>query len=324
MMMDWLAEQAAHNADGLALRFGSDCWRYEDLDAAASKMCACLAAAGVVGGTHVGVLLPNCPGYLVLVHALLRMAAVIVPLNTRLTTTELRWQIEHADVALLICNADTAAIARALECPWLELPGTQASAPARQIETHSNAQFLVFTSGTSGRPKAVQLTRSNILAGAQASAARLGLLEHDCWLLCMPLYHVGGLAAALRTLHLRHCDRSAGRVRREHGIQRDCRRAHHDCFACAYNAAAPAGCGIFSAAQPALRSPRRCRSASGAGATCSCAWLANLSNLWPDRNGSASGNRNTGRRACEAVQCGAAIRRNSGGGAGVRRAAAAG
>ena len=198
-MMDWLAEQAARNADGLALRFGSDRWRYADLDAAASKMCACLAAAGVVGGTHVGVLLPNCPDYLVLVHALLRMAAVIVPLNTRLTTTELRWQIEHADVALLICNADTAAIACALECPWLELPGTEASAPARQIETHSNAQFLVFTSGTSGRPKAVQLTRSNILAGAQASAARLGVQAHDCWLLCMPLYHVGGLAAALRS-----------------------------------------------------------------------------------------------------------------------------
>ena len=199
MMMDWLAEQAAHNADGLALRFGSDRWRYADLDAAASKMCACLAAAGVLGGTHVGVLLPNCPDYLVLVHALLRVAAVLVPLNTRLTTTELRWQIEHADVALLICNADTAAIACALECPWLELPGTEASAPARQIETHSNAQFLVFTSGTSGRPKAVQLTRSNILAGAQASAARLGVQAHDCWLLCMPLYHVGGLAAALRS-----------------------------------------------------------------------------------------------------------------------------
>ena len=197
--MDWLAEQAAHNADGLALRFGSDRWRYADLDAAASKMCACLAAAGVVGGTHVGVLLPNCPDYLVLVHALLRVAAVLVPLNTRLTTTELRWQMEHADVALLICNADTAAIARVLECPWLELPGTEASAPARQSETHSNAQFLVFTSGTSGRPKAVQLTRSNILAGSQASAARLGVQAHDCWLLCMPLYHVGGLAAALRS-----------------------------------------------------------------------------------------------------------------------------
>ena len=186
MMMDWLAEQASHNADGLALRFGSDRWRYADLDAAASKMCACLAAAGVVGGTHVGGLLPNCPDYLVLVHALLRMAAVLVPLNTRLTITELRWQIEYADVALLICNADTAAVARVLECPWLELPGTEASAPARQSEIHSNAQFLVFTSGTSGRPKAVQLTRSNILAGAQASAARLGVKAHDCWLLCMP------------------------------------------------------------------------------------------------------------------------------------------
>ena len=197
--MDWLADQAARNPEGLAVRCGAARWRYAELDAAATEMAACLAAAGVVNGSHVAVLLPNCPEYLVLVHAVLSLAAVLVPLNTRLTRVELQWQIEHADVALLVCNASTAGFATVLDCPRLELPGTRATAPALRINARCDAQFLLFTSGTSGRPKAVQLTAANLLAGAQASAQRLGVMPDDCWLLCMPLYHVGGLAAALRS-----------------------------------------------------------------------------------------------------------------------------
>ena len=197
--MDWLAEQAARNPAALAVMFGTVRWRYANMDAAATEMAACLAAAGVVRGSHVAVLLPNCPEYLVLVYAVLRLGAVLVPLNTRLTKVELQWQIEHADVALLVCNAVTAGLSQALDCPRLELPGTKATAPALELRSRCDAQFLLFTSGTSGRPKAVQLTSGNILAGAKASAQRLGVMPNDCWLLCMPLYHVGGLAAALRS-----------------------------------------------------------------------------------------------------------------------------
>ena len=197
--MDWLAEQAARNPAALAVMFGTVRWRYANMDAAATEMAACLAAAGVVRGSHVAVLLPNCPEYLVLVYAVLRLGAVLVPLNTRLTKVELQWQIEHADVALLVCNAVTAGLSQALDCPRLELPGTKATAPALELRLRCDAQFLLFTSGTSGRPKAVQLTSGNILAGAKASAQRLGVMPNDCWLLCMPLYHVGGLAAALRS-----------------------------------------------------------------------------------------------------------------------------
>lgn len=197
--MDWLADQAVRNPAALAVRFGTSRWCYADLDAAATEMAACLVAAGVVNGSHVAVLLPNCPEFVVLVHAVMRLAAVLVPLNTRLTKVELQWQIEYADVALLVCNAATADLAKVLDCPRLELPGTIATAPALRVKARCAAQFLMFTSGTSGRPKAVQLTSSNLLAGAQASAQRLGVMPNDCWLLCMPLYHVGGLAAALRS-----------------------------------------------------------------------------------------------------------------------------
>ena len=61
-------------------------------------------------------------------------------------------------------------------------------------EVHS----IVFTSGTTGRPKGAMLTYGNHLWSAVASAFRLGTGPQDRWLLCMPLYHVGGIAIVLR------------------------------------------------------------------------------------------------------------------------------
>ncbi|WP_394295208.1 o-succinylbenzoate--CoA ligase [Halobiforma nitratireducens] len=60
-------------------------------------------------------------------------------------------------------------------------------------------QLLMFTSGTSGDPKAVRLTVSNLVASATASAFRLGIDREDRWLCCLPMYHMGGLAPVVRS-----------------------------------------------------------------------------------------------------------------------------
>ncbi|WP_160067548.1 class I adenylate-forming enzyme family protein [Natronorubrum halalkaliphilum] len=60
--------------------------------------------------------------------------------------------------------------------------------------------LLMFTSGTSGEPKAVRLTVGNLVASATASAFRLGVDPSDRWLCCLPMYHMGGLAPALRSM----------------------------------------------------------------------------------------------------------------------------
>ena len=61
-------------------------------------------------------------------------------------------------------------------------------------------QTVVYTSGTTGRPKGAQLTYGNHLWSAIASALNLGLREDDRWLTCLPLFHVGGLAILLRSV----------------------------------------------------------------------------------------------------------------------------
>lgn len=95
--------------------------------------------------------------------------------------------------------------------------------PAReppQVPEHSEAQTIVFTSGTTAEPRPVELSRANHEASALALGERLGLGPDDRWLSCMPLHHVGGLAivhraaifASTLVVHERF---EADRVRRE-------------------------------------------------------------------------------------------------------------
>ncbi|WP_157971750.1 class I adenylate-forming enzyme family protein, partial [Halorussus litoreus] len=65
--------------------------------------------------------------------------------------------------------------------------------------SRSDTQALLFTSGTTGDPKAVELTTGNFLASATASAFRLGVTPDDRWLLCLSMYHMGGLSVVLRS-----------------------------------------------------------------------------------------------------------------------------
>jgi dipeptidyl aminopeptidase/acylaminoacyl peptidase/acyl-CoA synthetase (AMP-forming)/AMP-acid ligase II len=70
---------------------------------------------------------------------------------------------------------------------------------------HPDAAAVIYTSGTTGTPRGAVLTRAALLASAQASAANLGWLEDDCWLLAMPVARVGGLSILTRCLAARRC-----------------------------------------------------------------------------------------------------------------------
>jgi len=89
----------------------------------------------------------------------------------------------------------------------------------------ANAAVIVFTSGTTGEPRAAVLTRTALLASAAASAANLGWLNDDCWLLAMPIARVGGLSILTRCLAARRAvalasgfdaERLPGSVQRHH------------------------------------------------------------------------------------------------------------
>jgi O-succinylbenzoic acid--CoA ligase len=218
-MQDWLAASAAANPHKIALVADKRAWTYADLHEEVAGVCVRLRNAGVKSGDHVGVLLPNGVEYVLLIHALARLGALLVPLNVRLTADELTWQAAWADCAAVICNGATAEKTQGIASAqviiiWADdvcdttgrggsrtaptQPHTVTTSDSKNGIDLNRAQAIVFTSGTTGKPKGAQITFGNHFWSAVASSWRLGTLPEDRWLLTLPLYHVGGLAIVLR------------------------------------------------------------------------------------------------------------------------------
>jgi len=185
-MADWLAAAADNAPQALALVTDEQTWTYRQLSALVDDWCGRLARLGVAAGHKVAVQMPNSVDYVCLIHALARLGAILVPINTRLTVEEIERQIALVGVDFRINSAE--------EIKQLR-PQLFERAPLRL----DGRQSIVFTSGTSGEPKGAQITFRNLNAGALASAERLGSFPDDRWLCPLPFYHVGGLSILFRS-----------------------------------------------------------------------------------------------------------------------------
>ncbi len=202
-MNDWLHEQTAVSPHKLALIIDEKRWNYGQLNQMVNATCAKLQDKGVRAGHFVAVLLPNGLANVCLVHALARLGAILVPLNIRLTPTELRWQLKQVTAKwLLVDKIDPELLLE--DCEQLIVNETwliqeNSIKILNSPFTIHRFQSIVFTSGTSGKPKGVLLTFANHFWSANASAYRLGINPYDIWLSVLPLYHVGGLAVLFRS-----------------------------------------------------------------------------------------------------------------------------
>jgi O-succinylbenzoic acid--CoA ligase len=187
------------NVDGSSLAFA-------DMNRLASATCATiLNHSPLEPGDKVALLMAKPLPFVLTLFALMRMRLVSVPLNTRLTASELSWQVENTDCRLLICEAGTRSLARQVSADVVEMPPISLDDPVSEYDEFGmmdlDADFaIIHTSGTSGRPKATILTYGNIYQSAIASALKLGVIQSERWLCVLPLYHVGGLSIVLRSL----------------------------------------------------------------------------------------------------------------------------
>ncbi len=183
-MDDWLGRRARTHAERPALITGAGTVNYAQLDADATRSARRLAALGVGEGERVATALPPGREFAELLHALPRLGASLVPLNTRLTAAERRWQVEDCGARIVI------------EEP---LGGEQADVELRERIDPAAEWALIYTSGTSGTSRGISLSHANFQASALASAWNLGVAPDDRWLCVLPLFHVGGLSILTRS-----------------------------------------------------------------------------------------------------------------------------
>ncbi len=211
LLPDFLQRRAERSPSALALRSEGRDLTYRQLDELAARAAGSLRAAGVGPHHRVAALMPGGLEFAILLHAVLRVGAAIVPLNTRLTAAELHQELLDARPDLFVVGqphgpmGERLAQDLGLSC-WL-LPASRDAAhplfggPAVDpwAVSPDAVAALVYTSGTTGPAKGAMLTRRNFFYAAVTSAMGLGALPEDRWLLCMPLFHVGGLSILLRS-----------------------------------------------------------------------------------------------------------------------------
>lgn len=202
-MQDWLKARVNATPHKIALRIPPDqALTFSELDAQVNHACAFLIGLGVSKGNHIGVLLDNSLDYVSLLFASMRLNLVIVPINTRLSPTEIVGQVERADCKILLTDADRIAkISDETSVPvhLVDIQPVGISLPESQINLDSIAAIF-HTSGTSGVPKGACLTYGNFFYSAMGSAYRIGVQPNDRWLCVLPLYHLGGISVILRSV----------------------------------------------------------------------------------------------------------------------------
>jgi O-succinylbenzoic acid--CoA ligase len=180
-MEPWLIQAACRRPERAALVTARGELSYAKLAGKAEKAAAALHARGVSAGDQVALALPAGAGFAAALHGTWMLGAVAVPVDLRLSDSERERRV--------------GGVAAVADGP---LSGGRLDVDGRQPD-HAATATLMFTSGTTSEPRAVELTHGNWLAAALGSAVALGLDEHERWLCPMPLAHVGGLSILIRS-----------------------------------------------------------------------------------------------------------------------------
>jgi fatty-acyl-CoA synthase len=210
-IQELLAERAGD--DTVGLKYGNRRWTWrEHLRDAAAQAAALLALVDHERPVHIGALLGNTPDMLTQMAAAGLGGYVLCGLNTTRRGQALLEDVRRADCQILVTDAEHRALLDDLDLNGirvLDVSGDQWAqrvAAAGELRPHRrvaplNTFMMIFTSGTSGNPKAVQVSHFMVLAAGQSLAEKFELTPTDTCYLSMPLFHsnavVGGWAPAL-------------------------------------------------------------------------------------------------------------------------------
>ncbi|MEU1185067.1 long-chain fatty acid--CoA ligase [Streptomyces sp. NPDC005820] len=201
----FLVDTAARQPARPALRLGERVIAYAELEERSARVAALLRAEGVRPGDRVALMLPNVPEFVVLYYGVLRAGAVVVPMNPLLKARETEYHLTDSGASLLF--------------EWHQAPGEgaqgAAAAGVRQLAVEpaafagllsgyeplpgvaetddADVAVLLYTSGTTGRPKGAALTHGGLRHNTEVNTVQVQRMTPDDVVVgCLPLFHIFG------------------------------------------------------------------------------------------------------------------------------------
>jgi carnitine-CoA ligase len=187
-------------------------WSWREFGQAVNSAARLLLARGIRRGDRFGVMARNCDGHVLLLFALARIGAIMVPVNPDFGVDEARYVLHHAEVSAVAAGSDTLDIARKacedlVAAPWFvlldagrhdvpRLGDLIARAPDVAIPGDISADdtcLIVYTSGTTGFPKGAMHSQRSFVTGGEAFVQRVYLQDDDRVMIVLPLFHINAL-----------------------------------------------------------------------------------------------------------------------------------
>jgi long-chain acyl-CoA synthetase len=205
---DLLSQRADLRPDHVAIEVDEDELTYAGLDRAAARVAGLLRAKGVQPGDHVGIMLPNVAHFAVCYYGALRVGAVIVPMNPLLKEREVAFYLGDSEARVILAWHQFADAAHAgaeqagVECVLVEPGEFEALLQHCQPDEVTDRQpddtaVMLYTSGTTGKPKGAELTHGNIVRNVEVTVGLFGLDERAVTLGALPFFHAFGQTCAL-------------------------------------------------------------------------------------------------------------------------------
>jgi len=216
-------ERSAAVAPGkIAIHFSDKTFTYGQLDALANQVANGLRAMGILPGDKVALSCPNLPYFPMIYFGTLKAGAVVVPLNVLLKPAEIAYHLEDSQAKAYFCFDGTSELPIG-EMGWAafnQVPGcehfvmitadptepammdgvttfgmlikNQATAAELALRNPDDTAVILYTSGTTGKPKGAELTHANIAMNTASSQIILRFTADDTQLITLPLFHSFG------------------------------------------------------------------------------------------------------------------------------------
>ncbi len=210
-LASFLARTAAERGERTALRLGEHRISYQSLNEASSRVAGLLDERGVEPGDRVGVMLGNTPDFAAVYYGVLRAGGVVVPMNPLLKAREVAFYLADSQSEVLFAAQPFGTQARAgageagaqvveVGPTFLADLADHPVVDAVVDRDGSDTAVILYTSGTTGRPKGAELTHANLTRNAEVTAETLLKLTPDDVIFGgLPLFHSFGQTVTLNT-----------------------------------------------------------------------------------------------------------------------------